>query len=117
MTEMSKTDTPELLHYVLFTGEILFTLKDPDSPDGVHSRVINALIKLDVDHISLDCIGQAQQAMQANLFSQLGKEMEVKVHDVVITNHVDMGWMTAEQFDPPKDKVEVKEKPHLTPVN
>lgn len=103
------------LNHILFAVEVAFTFTDSDAPDGLHSRAINALIKTDVDHISLKTIGVAQQHAQANLFQLLGADAQIKVHDAVIVSATRLGWMTAEQFDSPENKPEPK-KPNLTPV-
>lgn len=98
------TDTKDVTKYnMLFTLEVAFQLTDEISgtkfKDSVHTRTMNTLVQSDTDVVNITTIGRAQQAVQRQMFSEVGPK-NIKIHDVVTLNIIHLGWMTDKELQP-----------------
>jgi hypothetical protein len=99
----------------LVAGEIIFNQADSDV---THSVRLNAMIAHTDVNLPARLIGKAQQTLQMLLFKRMGESAEaadiampkITVHDVVILNISNLGWMSEEEFNAPPEGTVKQEK-------
>jgi hypothetical protein len=87
--------------FFFVSATIVFQVRiDKNNVSNPTSMPINTVVTGEKDQFTSAAIGRAQQAVQLALFNRLGDQAEnVEVGDVVITNLMNLGYMTDEEFN------------------
>ena len=101
---MKKPNTPssDRKFFFMVAATIVFQVAlDPKNPEATvtNSMPLNAVVTSPEDKLPSALIGRAQQAVQMQFIKKMGDEMPtVKIVDVVITNLMNLGYMTDAEF-------------------
>lgn len=86
--------------HFMVAAELVFTLPAGEGEVAINTARVNSVVTHDKDTVPTHLLGQAQKAVQMQLFKRLGDEAaKVTVVDVVIINLMNLGYMTDAEFN------------------
>jgi hypothetical protein len=98
--------------HFMVAAQIVFSMPADDGGLAINTANINGVVTHDKDTIPTHLLGQAQKVAQMQLFKRLGDEAtKVNVIDVVITNLMNLGYMTEAEFNAAPDGQKQQEIP------
>jgi hypothetical protein len=99
---MTKETVPASHHYFLIAGVVMFTSAEDGNPENatLGSAPANAIVRHDDTSFPVRKLAKAQLNIHTSFMQKIPAEAlpSITVHDIVITNITNIGFMTEEEF-------------------
>ena len=99
--------------YHLVTAQIVYQV---NGQPEISSMYLNGIVTTNTVDLPAASLGKAQQAVQMH-FHQRHEGVDLKVLDVVITNLVNLGHMTPQEFHAAPEGTELRMRPEASPTD
>lgn len=99
--------TKDPVFHFLITSEIVFS---PKGMEQIHSIRLNSVITNKDGNLPARMVGRAQQSAQLQFHKRM-EDPEIVIHDVVIMNITNLGYMTEEDFQSPPEGMKLQVVP------
>ena len=99
--------------YHLVTAQVVYQVNGQPEISSMH---LNGIVTTNTVDLPAASLGKAQQAVQMH-FHQRHEGVDLKVLDVVITNLVNLGHMTPQEFHAAPEGTELRMRPEASPTN
>ena len=99
--------------YHLVTAQVVYQVNGQPEISSMH---LNGIVTTDTVNLPAASLGKAQQAVQMH-FHQRHEGVDLKVLDVVITNLVNLGHMSPQEFHATPEGTELRVRPEASPTD
>ena len=107
------TSPSSRIWYHLVTAQVVYQVNGQPEISSMH---LNGIVTTNTVNLPAASLGKAQQAVQMH-FHQRHEGVDLKVLDVVITNLVNLGHMSPQEFHATPDGTELRMRPEASPTD